>query len=114
MPSEQWPQIDEILESAMGCDPARRGVFLDAACGNDGQLRREVESLLAFQDESFARDSGFADAIRVLERRESNLSQGRTIGAYRILREIGRGGMGNVYLAARADDTFQKRVAIKI
>jgi len=115
MLSEQWPQIEEILESAMGCDPARRTAFLDAACGNDAELRREVESLLAFHEgESFARDSGFSDAIRVLETRDASSSQGCKIGAYRVLREIGRGGMGNVYLAARADDAFQKLVAIKI
>jgi serine/threonine-protein kinase len=115
MLSDQWPQIEKILESAMGCDPARRAAFLDAACGSDAELRGEVESLLAFhEDESLTRDSGFADAIRVLETRNASLSQGSKIGAYRILREIGRGGMGNVYLAARADDAFQKLVAVKI
>jgi tetratricopeptide (TPR) repeat protein len=112
---ERWPEIEQILESAIACDPARRAAFLDSACGKDPELRREVESLLAFQeDESFAAELGFADALRVLERRDQRLSQGRKIGAYRILREMGRGGMGNVYLAARADDAFQKLVAVKI
>jgi serine/threonine protein kinase len=115
MLSEQWPRVEQILESAMGCDLARRAAFLDAACGNDAELRREVESLLAFHEgEDFTVDSGLADAIRVLETRDARLSQGRKIGAYRVLREIGRGGMGNVYLAARADDAFQKLVAVKI
>src|SRR5262249_21583168 len=112
---ERWPEIEQILESAMACGPDRRAAFLDSACGKDPELRREVESLLAFQeDESFPGELGFADAIRVLERRDEHLTQGRKIGAYRILREIGRGGMGNVYLAARADDAFQKLVAVKI
>jgi serine/threonine-protein kinase len=115
MPSEQWQRVEQILESAMTCDPGMRAVFLDAACGNDAELRREVESLLAFhRDDDLTRDSGFADAIRVLEKRDTNLNEGRKIGAYRVLREIGRGGMGNVYLAARADDAFQKLVAVKI
>jgi serine/threonine protein kinase len=112
---EQWPEIEQIVESAMACDPGRRAAFLETACGDDAELRREVESLLAFhEDESFARDSGVLDAIRVLGRRDTRLPEGRKIGAYRILREIGCGGMGNVYLAARADDAFQKLVAIKI
>lgn len=115
MLSEQWPQIERILESAVGCDPAARAALLDATCGNNAELRREVESLLAFHEEdSFTQDSGFADAIRVLEGRDASLNHGRTVGAYRVLREIGRGGMGNVYLAARADDAFHKLVAIKI
>ena len=115
MLSEQWPQIDEILQGAIARPIAGRAAFLDTACGDDTELRREIESLLAFQqDEGLTRDSGFADALRVLERQDASLSQGRKIGAYCVLREIGRGGMGNVYLAARADDTFQKLVAIKI
>ena len=64
MPSEQWPQVERILESAIACDPAGRAAFLDAACKDDTELRREVESLLAYhEDESFARNSGFADGI---------------------------------------------------
>src|SRR5262249_15349906 len=58
--------------------------------------------------------SGLADGIRVLEQRNRQNDEGRKIGSYRVLREIGRGGMGSVYLAARADDAFQKLVAIKI
>src|SRR5262249_19207246 len=102
-------------ESALACSPDHRAAFLDNACGKDHELRREVESLLVFQEEeSFAEGLGFADAIRVLESRDERLTHGRKVGTYRILREIGRGGMGNVYLAARADDEFQKLVAVKI
>ena len=115
MQSEQWPKVESILETAMACDPAGRAAFLDAACGSDTELRREVESLLAFHaDDSFAMSSGFGDAFRILESRERTLIRGLKIGSYRVLREIGRGGMGTVYVAARADDAFQKLVAIKI
>jgi serine/threonine-protein kinase len=118
MGADQWPRVEEILQSVLDRPAAERAAALAGACGTDAELRSEVESLLAFQEdesaESLTRDSGFGDAIRVLERQRGGLSAGRRIGAYRILREIGRGGMGTVYLAARADDTFQKLAAIKI
>jgi serine/threonine-protein kinase len=115
MQSEPWPLLDEILQGAIDRPIKDRAAFLDTACGDNTELRSEIESLLAFhEDESFTRDSGFADALSVLEKRDATLMDGRRIGAYRVLREIGRGGMGNVYLAARADDSFQKQVAIKI
>jgi serine/threonine-protein kinase len=115
MLSERWKQIEEIVQAAIDCLPENRPALLDAACGDNSELRREVESLLALhEDTSFTGTPGFADGLRVLKQRTAQLNEGRRIGPYRVLREIGHGGMGNVYLAARADDTFQKLVAIKI
>src|ERR1700741_3524278 len=115
MTSERWPQIEKILASAIDCDAAGRAIFLDSASGNDPELQREIKSLLAFQEqERFGTASGFVDAIRLLQRGTANRSEGQRIGAYRVLREIGQGGMGNVYLAERADDAFHNLVAIKI
>ena len=115
MQPERWRQIEEIVQSAIDCEPGSRPALLNSACGEDVELRREVESLLALHGNSgFTKVSGFEDAILVLEQRNEELSEGRRIGAYRVLREIGRGGMGSVYLASRADDAFQKQVAIKI
>ena len=75
-------------------------------------LRREVESLLeqttsAFEE--FARDG-----TQSLQRQFSVLTPGQRLGAYEIIRELGRGGMGAVYLARRADGAFNKEVAIKV
>jgi serine/threonine-protein kinase len=115
MQSDQWLRIEKILQSVMERPASERAAALDDACGDDAELRREAESLLAFEGkDSLTRDSGFADAMRVIERQRGVLSEGRSVGAYRILREIGRGGMGSVYLAARADDAFQKLVALKV
>ena len=114
MQPERWRQIEDIVQAAMDCEPKSRSALVDSACGNDAELRREVESLLAADGSSLTGSSAFDDAIRVLEHRSATLSEGRRIGAYRVLREIGRGGMGSVYLADRADDSFQKLVAIKI
>lgn len=115
MQPERWKQIEEIFQSAIDCPPEKRPALLDVACGNDAELRRELESLLETdQDRGWTNSLAFKDGLNVLGLRNQELSEGRRIGAYRVLREIGRGGMGTVYLAARADDEFQKLVAIKI
>jgi len=114
MQAERWRQIDAVFQSAVDCAPENRPAFLDFACGGDAELRREVESLLNSHDPGWTESSAWKDAFRVLESRDAKLSEGRRIGAYRVLRELGRGGMGSVYLCARADDEFQKLVAIKV
>lgn len=115
MQPERWRRVEEIVQSAIDCLPQDRSALLDSACGEDTELRSEVESLLAFHENSgFTRSSAFEEGVEVLERCSGTINQGRRIGAYRVLREIGRGGMGTVYLASRADDAFQKLVAIKI
>jgi serine/threonine protein kinase len=115
MQPERWRQIEEIFQSAADCAPQSRPALLESACGDDTELRREIESLLVLHENSDPTSaSSVADAIALLEQRNRKLNAGSRIGAYRVLREIGRGGMGTVYLAARADDAFQKQVAIKV
>lgn len=115
MQAERWQRIENILQSAIDCGADQQSAFLDSACGADAELRREVESLLAWNEKSgFTNSSALDEGMRSLERRSEKIEEERRIGAYRVLREIGRGGMGSVYLAARADDEFQKLVAIKI
>ena len=115
MQAERWQRIENILQSAIDCGADQQSAFLDSACGADAELRREVESLLAWNEKSgFTNSSALEEGMRSLECRGKKIEEERKIGAYRVLREIGRGGMGTVYLAARADDEFQKLVAIKI
>jgi serine/threonine-protein kinase len=114
MQPERWARIEEVLHLAIDCAPANRAALLDAACAGDAELRAEVESLLATENTSFTKSPAFVDGIKLLEQKIEKQDQQRSIGAYRILREIGRGGMGAVYQAARADDAFQKIVAIKV
>jgi serine/threonine-protein kinase len=115
MQPKRWRQIDEILQSAIDCSLENRQSLLDSSCGDDAELRREVESLLAHEKgDWFTAAAGFSDAVKVLEDRISRQREGQRIGPYRVLREIGHGGMGAVYLAARADDAFEKQVAIKL
>jgi len=115
MRPERWAEIENIVHAAIDCAPEDRSSQLDRACGADTELRREVESLLSSSRETgFTGRSGFVDAMKILENHDVLRKQGRLIGAYRIVREIGRGGMGTVYQATRADDAFKKTVAIKI
>ncbi len=109
MTSERWQQIKEVISGALEqADVDSRSRFISNACNGDTSLRREVESLLATKPERFEQA---AEELRV-STVESNLN--RRIGAYLLVRELGRGGMGAVYLAERADQEFKKQVAIKL
>jgi len=109
---EKWDQVKELFALALERDPEERSGFLRQACAGDDSLRSEIESLLSSFDgaATFLEDCPAADLLSA----QSHLMTGRRIGAYRIIREIGQGGMAVVYLAERADDQYLKRVAIKM
>jgi eukaryotic-like serine/threonine-protein kinase len=109
---ENWDQVKELFTLALEREPGQRDSFLLQACAGDDTLRAEVESLLSSFDgaSNFLEDCPAADLLSV----QSRAMTGRKIGAYRIIREIGHGGMAVVYLAERVDDQYYKRVAIKM
>ena len=107
---EKWDQVKELFTSALERDAAERSDFLRQACGDDLSLRNEIESLLS----SFDGAPNFLEESPILLSALSSAMTGKRIGAYRILREIGYGGMAVVYLAERADEQYRKRVAIKM
>jgi serine/threonine protein kinase len=108
MQAERFRQIRNLFDAALERDQAARSAFLQEACHGDETLLMEVGKLLAAHGEPTAWiDEGVIGAP--LPRLE-----GRRIGAYEILRQLGEGGMGAVYLAARADGAFRKMVALKI
>ncbi len=113
MTPERWQQIKIVLAGALDREDGERTGFLDGVCREDADLRREVESLLATE-----RELGDFIEIPVFrihpEGAGPPLAAGQRIGAYRIVREVGRGGMGSVYLAERADQEFEQRVALKV
>ncbi len=117
MTPERWKQIEGVFDDAVELAPAERDAYLAAACGGDAELRRQVELLIRSHDDagSFIEEPAVAGRITDPGRLDDDAPFiGRRIGSYRIVRELGRGGMGAVYLAVRADDEFQKRVAIKL
>jgi eukaryotic-like serine/threonine-protein kinase len=111
---ERWQQVKTILEQALDKQPGERTVFVTAACADDSELREEVESLLAVEADSEDFIETPLVRFNISEPPLEPLALGERVGAYRILREIGRGGMGSVYLAARADEAYEKQVAIKV
>ncbi|HEX7313414.1 MAG TPA: protein kinase [Pyrinomonadaceae bacterium] len=116
MTPERWKQIEGVFDAAIDLEPAARDAYLDTACGGDAELRRQVELLIRSSDAagSFIEEPAVAGRITEPGRLDDEPFIGRRVGSYRLVREIGRGGMGAVYLAVRADDEFQKRVAIKL
>ena len=121
MQAENWQKVKEILREALQIEPSARLVFLDAAAPS-AEVRAEVESLLAFEKETedfmslpitdFSKDFLVTEET-VQEKAESSLIN-QKIGIYKIIGELGAGGMGAVYLAERADGKFAQRVAVKM
>ncbi len=93
-----------------------RALLLEKECGGEEALRAEVESLLRSDERSasFIEEAAFALTPDLFPANGEEPVVGRQFGVYRLIREIGRGGLGAVYLAARADDEYRKEVAIKV
>jgi serine/threonine protein kinase/tetratricopeptide (TPR) repeat protein len=111
--AERWRHVKAIVAEALEIDsPAQRIALARERCGSDAALLSEVESLLV--QTTTAMEQYAANTSTAVRSDATPLAVGRRIGAYAIIRELGRGGMGTVYLAARADEEFHKEVAIKL
>jgi len=112
MNSGEWENIKEIFNAAIDLPLAERAEFL---ANYDETLRTKIEKLLKAHDDAnnFIVESAFID-VGLVDENETDLYIGKQIDDYKILEEIGHGGMGTVYLAAKTDESFKKKVAIKL
>src|ERR1051325_11590529 len=117
-------QINELAEAALPLAPPDRAAYLDRVC-TDEALRRDVETTIAMLDSSapfhdITNADGptitlaDADTLALTEDQQQQLMEETAIGPYRVVRRIGEGGMGAVYLAERDDAEFKRQVAIKL
>jgi serine/threonine protein kinase/Tfp pilus assembly protein PilF len=122
MSSSNWQKIEEIFDEAADLPRGEQENFLNKVCGGDDGLRREVEALLAADEQSddFIESPIIAShtlAGFLPDNIEDSIPPhflGKRVGAYELVRELGRGGMGAVFLARRADAEFRKEVAVKL
>jgi len=110
---ERWRLLETLFYKASDMDPRDRAIFLDQSCVGDPAMRKEVESLLASADQTLSHlMEPASEAAREIAAGAS--FEGKLIGPWRMIRVIGNGGMGRVYLACRADEVYEQKVAIKL
>jgi len=112
MSSERWRRVREVFDEAVDLPASERAAYLGRLEAADGALHAEVASLL--RASAAAGDFLEAPAVSHARLDPSEADRRTRIGPYEVIREIGHGGMGTVYLAARADQGFEKTVAIKL
>jgi TolB-like protein/Flp pilus assembly protein TadD len=114
MTPKRLKQADELAEEALKRSPAERAGFLNEACAGDEELKRVAESLVAYDSRaaSFLEEPAFKPSATLIEADRAESLIGRRIGHYEIISRIGRGGMGEVYLAR--DTSLDRRVALKL
>ncbi|MGA2047196.1 MAG: serine/threonine-protein kinase [Terracidiphilus sp.] len=109
----RWQRLEVLFHQALEVDADSRAAWIQRACGDDHELHTELESLLAPAEMTLGTVKGaVAEAAEAML--EAEAGEHERFGAYRIVRTLGQGGMGTVYLAERDDDQYRRLVAIKV
>src|SRR5262245_9842911 len=115
-PDTAWQELNQIVEAALELEPSAQSGFVARTCGDNEELRREVEELLnavaCAEAQNFLANDAAAVATSLIARQRDSTAIPSRLGQYKILRELGRGGMGTAFLAEREDP--HQLVAIKI
>jgi len=110
MSPERFQKMEALYEAAAAMQPAERARFLEEQCAGDDSLRRELSAMLDGEGSGLTHVvEGAAAAVMEGDDRWT----GRRMGPYRVVRQLGAGGMGAVFLAVRDDDQYRKEVAVK-
>jgi eukaryotic-like serine/threonine-protein kinase len=113
--NENWKQIKQIFSKALELEGPERLRFVEAESNGDEDVMREVLSLLEAHENTGVLDREMDDVrMSAISEARSSFMKGELIGRYRILHELGYGGMGSVFLAERADGEYEQRVALKL
>jgi hypothetical protein len=112
----RWGEIDALFHAALHVRADARDEFLGGACGGDADLRAEVERLIRLHesDDGFLETGTTGGLAHAVPFNPLADAEGRTIGSFKLVRQIGEGGMATVWLAKRNNASFQQRVALKV
>ena len=109
----QWQRVSRLLDEALEVEPAQRERWLEGLATEHSDLRDTLRDLL--RADGGAETGDFLPKLaRPGERAEAGVAAGDIVGPYRLIRELGSGGMASVWLAERADGSLRRRVALKL
>ena len=114
MDSDRWDRVSAVFGEAVEVAVEERRRFLEEACGDDHELLQEVESLLAAHSSAQGEFLNQLSPVAAVHLDDAGAKPPERIGSWRVVGEIGRGGMGVVYEARRDDGQFEQTAAVKL